>query len=329
MADNAFHRTFPNSWSIRKIGEIAKVKGGKRLPLGSSLVHLPTQHPYLRIVDFKGGRVNRSSLMYVPDDVFPCIARYTISSKDIYISIVGTIGLVGTIDETLDGANLTENAAKICDIDSTVDRDYLLMYLQSRWGQMQIKAQTVGSTQPKLALFRIEDIEVPLPPTAEQRLIGQLLTALDDKIELNRCMNETLEAIAQAVFQEVFAKRGHAAEMLFGETVEISRESINPRESPTEVFEHYSIPAFDEQRLPIKEAGEQIKSNKFIVYGDSVLLSKLNPTIPRVWLPSVNQGNRSVCSTEFLVLRPQEGYSREFVHSLCSSTTLGKHLLRW
>ena len=195
---------FPETWELKRIGDFASVKGGKRLPTGTALVPTRTNHPYLRIVDFKDRGIDKSGLMFVPDDVFPQIARYIISSRDIYVSIVGTIGLVGVVDKSLDGANLTENAAKICNIADDVDRDYLAAFLGSGWGQHQIGALTVGSTQPKLALFRIGDIRVPLPPLAEQKAIAAVLGALDDKIELNRRMNATLEAMARALFKSWF-----------------------------------------------------------------------------------------------------------------------------
>jgi type I restriction enzyme S subunit len=146
-----------------------------------------------------------SSLQYVPDDVFPQIARYVISERDLYISIVGTIGLVGAVPKELSGANLTENAAKICELDeSRVDGRYLGYFLRSEVGQAAIRALTVGSTQPKLALFRIAQIEVPCPPLSEQRSIATLLAALDDRITLLRETNATLEAIAQALFKSWF-----------------------------------------------------------------------------------------------------------------------------
>jgi type I restriction enzyme S subunit len=196
--------SFPSDWPLHSVGEFADIKGGKRLPAGAALVPHRTSHPYVRIVDLKDGRVDKSALLYVSDEVFPRIARYTISSKDIYISIVGTIGLVGVIDEELDGANLTENAAKICSIASHIDRDYLAAFLRSGWGQHQVHSLTVGSTQPKLALFRIADIRVPVPSLAEQRAIAHILGTLDNKIELNRRMSETLEAMARALFKSWF-----------------------------------------------------------------------------------------------------------------------------
>jgi type I restriction enzyme S subunit len=188
-----------------RIGDFAKVKGGKRMPAGTALTPQKSKHPYLRIVDFKDGGIDKSNLQYVPDEVFPQIARYVISSRDLYISIVGTIGLVGAVPVELSGANLTENAAKICEIDETrVDERYLGYFLRSESGQTAISALTVGSTQPKLALFRIDQIEVPCPPLVEQQRIAALLSALDDRITLLRETNATLEAIAQALFKSWF-----------------------------------------------------------------------------------------------------------------------------
>jgi type I restriction enzyme S subunit len=194
-----------NQLRILKLGEFAKVKGGKRMPAGTALVAYGTDHPYLRIVDFKDGSIDRSNLQYVPNEVFPAISRYVISSKDLYISIVGTIGLVGSVPPDLSGANLTENAAKICEIDSSViHRDYLGYFLRSDVGQAEIRSLAVGSTQPKLALFRIEQIAVPCPPLDVQLGISSLLGALDDRITLLRETNATLEAIAQALFKSWF-----------------------------------------------------------------------------------------------------------------------------
>ena len=193
---------------VRRLGELLEVKGGKRLPAGTALIGTRTNHPYLRIVDFRDGTIDTSNLSYVPDDVFPQIRNYTIDSGDIYISIVGTVGLVGRIPPPLHRANLTENAAKLFAFSPELDVGYLFQFLRSDAGQSQIKSLTVGSTQPKLALFRIKDIQLPLPPLPEQRAIAATLGALDDKIELNRRMNETLEAMARALFRDWFVDFG-------------------------------------------------------------------------------------------------------------------------
>jgi type I restriction enzyme S subunit len=193
-----------SNWTLKKIGEFAEVKGGKRLPKGKRLSEKKTTHPYIRVVDFTDGRISLSNLLYVPEEVFPNIKRYIVESGDVVISIVGTIGLVATIPTELHEANLTENAAKILIEDTTVDSQYLSYYLKSSIGQHEIQRNTVGSTQPKLPLYGIKNIEVSYPPLPEQRAIAHILGSLDDKIELNRRMDKTLEAMARSIFKSWF-----------------------------------------------------------------------------------------------------------------------------
>jgi type I restriction enzyme S subunit len=99
----------------------------------------------------------------------------------------------------------------------------------------------------------------------------------------------------------------------------VSRESVNPAAFPDDQFDHYSLPAFDEGRTPKCETGRSIKSNKLVVPADSILISKLNPHIPRTWLPEVYAERRSVCSTEFIVAIAKDGFSREYVFSVFTS----------
>jgi type I restriction enzyme S subunit len=193
-----------SEWEETRIGECCDVKGGKRLPKGEALLATPTSHPYVRVVDLQEGRINSADLQYVPETVFPQIKRYTVDSSNIVISIVGTIGSVAVVPAELAGANLTENAAKIVPKNDDVDPRFLYYYLKSAGGQSAIRARTVGSTQPKLALFRIKDIPFPKPPIDKQHRIVHILGSLDDKIELNQRMNRTLEAIARAIFKSWF-----------------------------------------------------------------------------------------------------------------------------
>ena len=99
-------------------------------PKGESYADHITAHPYVRVIDMINHSVNIPELVYLTPSTHEKIARYTISSKDVYISIAGTIGQVGAIPDSIDGANLTENAAKIVlNKEAPVDRDYLIWYL--------------------------------------------------------------------------------------------------------------------------------------------------------------------------------------------------------
>jgi type I restriction enzyme S subunit len=107
-----------------------------------------------------------------------------------------------------------------------------------------------------------------------------------------------------------------------GDLAELHDEQINPGDWPDRVFRHFSIPAFDSGRVPVIELGASIGSHKFTVPPDSILLSRLNPRIPRVWEPNVAGDGTAICSTEFLVLRPRSGMERRFLKYACLSPTL-------
>jgi len=189
---------------IVRIGEIAKAKGGKRLPKGMRVQDDPTPYRYLRVVDMGDRFVDRSSIRFITRAAHEATRRYTIASSDVYVSIAGTIGRVGRLPSDLDGIHLTENAAKITEIDPGADPSYLAFYLQSSLGQEQIRARTVGTSQPKLALFRIEEIEISLPPLEVQRAVVSAIGGFDDLIENNRRRIEILEEMARLLYREWF-----------------------------------------------------------------------------------------------------------------------------
>ena len=105
---------------------------------------------------------------------------------------------------------------------------------------------------------------------------------------------------------------------MIGDFAQLKKGSVNPGSQPEVTFEHFSLPSFDAGQRPIFELGESIKSNKTPVTQDAVLLSKLNPHIPRIWLP-VECGSNAVCSTEFLVFVPTGAGSRELIYCAFSS----------
>jgi type I restriction enzyme S subunit len=96
----------------------------------------------------------------------------------------------------------------------------------------------------------------------------------------------------------------HWQQVLVGSVCEIVKGGVDPQRHPTEQFAHYSIPALDEGKGPAIEAGEEIKSQKTVIENWVVLVSKLNPRIPRVWLVDDEQAYRRICSPEFVPLKP-------------------------
>lgn len=236
----------------------------------------------------------------------------------------------------------------------TLDPRFLAYFLNSPACLGIVHSLTTGTTRLRIRRADIERLEVPLPSLPEQRAIAHILGTLDDKIELNRRMNETLEAMARALFKSWFVDfdpvRAKAegrdpglpqplADLFpdsfedselgeipkgwrvgrFGDVVEQLRDQENPLSSPEALYHHFSLPAFDEGQSPKAEYGESIKSQKSRVPAGVVLLSKLNPEIERVWLVDVRPTERAVCSTEFLVLRARSPFTRSFIYCLARS----------
>lgn len=214
---------------------------------------------------------------------------------------------------------------------------------------------------PGLNRNHLHKARVRIPAdVVEQRAIAHILGTLDDKIELNRKQNETLEAMARALFKAWFVdfepvrakmegrwQRGqslpglpvHLYELFpdrlveselgeipegwrvlsFGDVAQQGKGAVNPTDEPGERFTHYSIPAFDASKMPVIELGGSIKSNKTPVPDGAVLVSKLNPHIPRVWLVG-QAGDRAVCSTEFIVWAPKPPANSAFLYCLASSS---------
>ncbi|MBR2017537.1 MAG: restriction endonuclease subunit S [Prevotella sp.] len=194
-----------SEWREYRLGDIADIKGGKRLPKGVNLVTTPNNHPYIRIRDFDSNKVLElnNNFEYVDNETQKLISRYIANTDDILLSIVGTIGLVAKVGSSLNNANLTENCVKIKNL-HVIDSDFLYYYLVSSEGQNKIKLGTVGAVQPKLPIKNISDITIPVPSIETQRSIASILSSLDDKIAVNRRICENLEAQAQALFKHWF-----------------------------------------------------------------------------------------------------------------------------
>ena len=192
----------PESWNEVRVSDIAKVKGGKRLPFGFTLVDTPTPHPYVRVKDMYQGGVNQSEIRYVPEQAFPAIQNYRIYSEDIFISVAGSLGIVGVVPQQLSGANLTENADYITDL--KCDRDYLKYYLMSESIQKVIQLIQTTGAQPKLALGRIANFVISIPQDInEQRAIAGALSDVDGLLNALEALIAKKRAIKQATMQQL------------------------------------------------------------------------------------------------------------------------------
>ena len=191
------------------IAEIANVKGGKRLPKGVRPDPKPTSFPYITVSDMaEDGTISYGRLSYISKEVQEAISRYTISCRDVYVSIAGSIGKFGIIPDSLDGANLTENAAKLV-LFHGWDMEYVYWCARSTDFGEQVAQQTRMAAQPKLALRRLGEITISDTSPRQQldiaRMMGKLCAASAVLARSYRCKLDDLNALRESLLQCAFA----------------------------------------------------------------------------------------------------------------------------
>tara|TARA_R110002049_G_scaffold308929_1_gene514976 strand:- start:5326 stop:6786 length:1461 start_codon:yes stop_codon:yes gene_type:complete len=188
-----------------KIGEICSVKGGKRLPKGHKFAENKTEFVYIMAGNLKDGTV-KNELTYIYEDTYNELYRYTVNTGDIYITIVGAcIGDAGIIPKEHNLSILTENAAKIITTISLSNK-YLSFWLNSLIAQIRIKGSVFSATLGKLALSRIELLEIPICSKQEQE---QIVKEIENRLSVCDKVKESITASlqkAQALRQSILKK---------------------------------------------------------------------------------------------------------------------------
>jgi type I restriction enzyme S subunit len=156
----------PENWQLSTLGAIGRIKGGKRLPKGHSLVDQKTDHPYIKSRDIRGGTIKGTELQFVEDSTFEKIKRYIVNEGDVCITIVANIGDVGIVPAFLDGACLTENAVKLTNLKQGISSIFLTYTLSMPHYKEYMELLAAGAAQSKLGLYKIKSIKLLIPPTA-------------------------------------------------------------------------------------------------------------------------------------------------------------------
>ena len=193
-------------YKIVKYSEIGKIRSGKRLPKGYTVSEQKSDNKYIRVRDINNGSIDSSIVQYITDEVASKLERYRVKTRDVIISVVGTVGAIAQIDESLNGAYLTENCDNLQVDESLCLKDYLKYYLLSDDGNKEIVANTVGSTQPKLPIYGIENFNIKLPSIDNQKRIIKLLNSISKKVKLNNEINNNLYEMGDNLYNEYFGK---------------------------------------------------------------------------------------------------------------------------
>ena len=201
----------PDGWEWKTIDEFTTIKSGKRVPKGQKLLDDTTSYPYIRVTDFSDtGTVDTSDIKFISEEIYQQIKNYTITDNDIYISVAGTIGKTGIIPSELNGANLTENAVKIVFDNTKYDKNFIFNFTNSNTFMEQIGLATKTVAMPKLAIKRLKEVQIPLPPLSEQQRIVSKLDLLFEKIDKSIALHQKnmdeANAFMGSVLNDVFGE---------------------------------------------------------------------------------------------------------------------------
>lgn len=324
-------------WKEYKLGEVLCEKGYIRGPFGSALKRGDMLNEGIPVYEQQHAIYGKRDFRYyISKDKYDEMKRFTVYPGDIIISCSGTIGEVSIIKEEDPKGIISQALLLLRSKKEVVMPEFLLYFFRTPQGHNSITSRSSGSVQVNIARRDvIEQIPLYLPHRKMQNRIVSILKSLDDKIEVNKRMNDNLEQQAQALFKSWFVDFEPFRDQPFVESelgmipqgwrviqlidiAEIYKNSINPQKQPQTIFNHYSIPAFDEGMKPEIQLGEEIKSNKFVITNKITLFSKLNPRIKRVWYVD-NLNSNSICSTEFVPYKAKDESQSSFLYSLINS----------
>jgi type I restriction enzyme S subunit len=322
----------------------------------------------VRVSDIRDGRIRVDQPLRVSPAVESAYSRTRLRGGELLLTLVGTVGEVAVVPDSLRGWNVAR-AVAVIPVRDDVGADWVKLALNAPQVRAMIDGRLNTTVQATLNLKDVAQLPILLPEADERERIYHVIGSMDDKIGSNRRMNETPEAIARAIFKSWFVDFDPVRAKASGESPEsigrrlgltpellaqfperfvdselgeipqgwevrglntvaaLDTTSISPSVQPDEVFEHYSIPAFDASAMPTFDLGSTIKSNKYVVSPRAVLVSKLNPETPRVWLPAVKT-QRPVCSTEFMQFVPSSRKARTYLYLMMCSDRMQAEILR-
>ncbi|ENM3904372.1 restriction endonuclease subunit S [Vibrio cholerae] len=306
-----------------------------------------------------------SEKVYVSEERHNLLRAGKLERYDIVLTTRGTIGNVAFYDNSvLDDVVRVNSGMLILRAKTTVWNPRFLYFLfTSKIIQEQISSLTSGSAVPQLPAKDLRKFLLPKVPMGVQNYIVKVIGDLSDKLKINDQTNQTLEEMAQAIFKSWFVDFDPVKAKMNGEQPEgmdaataslfpeklveselglipegwkvdslakiakLDTTSVNPAKEPEIIWEHFSIPAFDAGCYPSFDTGESIKSGKYAVKDNSVLVSKLNPRFQRIWLPLPTMSEKAICSTEFMQFVPNCSAFKAYLYNLVKSTPFQNELL--
>jgi len=211
MKSNQFHTVygnFPTSLNISNLSDICVPKNGVQTgPFGSQLHqkdYVEKGVPIITVEHLGENKIVHVDTPFVSDDDYNRLIKYNLKKGDIVFSRVGSVDRRALVSEDEDGWLFSGRCLRVRPNNDIIDSVYLSYFFGLQVFKKYVRSIAVGATMPSINTKILSNLPVVYPPLSTQKKIAHILSTLDDKIELNRQMNKTLEAMSQALFKSWF-----------------------------------------------------------------------------------------------------------------------------
>jgi len=292
--------------------------------------------PIVRVNNIRDGRIETEDVLRVDPEIDANYQRSRLRGQEVVLSLVGSLGQSAIVPNHLADWNVAR-AVGVIPVINEIGPRWVALCLRSSVIQRYIYTWATTTVQATFNLRDVARLPIPLPPAQERQAIAHILGTLDDKIELNRRMNQTLEEMARALFKSWFVDfdpvrakaEGREPVGMDGETASLfpdgfedselgeiprgwtvgnigqiarnAREPVVPSDMPPDT-PYIGLEHMPRARIALADWGDahEVTSGKSAFEEDDILFGKLRPYFHKVGFAPV----AGVCSTDILVVRP-------------------------
>jgi len=190
-------------WEVAPLGDLVEPTRGISYGIVQPGSPVPDGVPIVRVSDVRNGRIAVGDPLRVAESIEAAYARTRLRGGELLLTLVGTVGETAVVPPALAGWN-TARAVAVIPVRGEIGAYWVQIALRSPVVQELIGSRLNTTVQATLNLRDVAELPIVLPPPRERDAIARVLRPLDDKIELNRRRNETLDAIARALFKSWF-----------------------------------------------------------------------------------------------------------------------------
>lgn len=335
----------------KTLSSITSKIGSGSTPRGGNSVYSDSGISFIRSQNVLDMDFSTENLAFINDNQAEKLNNVIVEKNDILLNITGdSIARCTVVPEEILPARVNQHVS-IIRCKNTEESKYVMYYLQYMKKYL-LQISKVGGTRNALTKEAIG--KLPIKISDDSNKISKILDDIDKKIQTNNQINQELEAMAKILYNYWFVQfdfpdqngkpyKSSGGKMVYNpelkreipegwgvekldSLLKIGKETTNPKKFPNEEFKYYSIPEFDTTGTYSLERGESIKSNKFKVEKNDLLVSKLNPWFNRV---IYNLEENAISSTEFIVWKTFNRFEKNFLYQVATGKEFIEYCTRF